>query len=679
MKKIIYLFILVFISVSVSAQIDRSVQPKPGPAPKVNLGKPQKFILPNGLTVLVVENHKLPRVTFSLTLDNPPVVEGDIAGVDHLTSSMMGNGTTKISKDDFNKKVDYYGAYVDFGVHNVSGTTLSRYFPEVLELAAQGSLEPLLTQEELDSERAKFIEGLKTQEKNAQYIARKVRSILLYGKNHPKGEDATEETINKVTLADVNKYYNTYFVPANAYLVVVGDVKFADVKKLVTKNFSSWKKASAPKSVYVDPTNLSGTEINLVDMPNAVQSEISVSNLVSLKMTDPDYYAALLANQILGGGGEGRLFLNLREAHGWTYGSYSSIQGDKYMTNFTASASVRNAVTDSAVVEMLNELDKVTTTLPTQDELDLAKAKYVGSFVMNAEKPQTIASFALREYTQNLSPNYYQDYIKNINAVTLEQVRAAAQKYILRNKSRIIVVGKAADILPSLEKLNIPIKYYDKTGAPTAKPKMKTLDASVTLQSVMQKYIDAIGGENALKQVNSVSQVMKGSIQGQEVTISKKQTNNKVLQETSAMGMVLLKLVYDGSKGYMSVQGQKTDLPADMISDLAKGIFPELTMSSSSNAVLVGIEKIGDSDTYKVTEGKKTSYYDVNSGLKIAEDVTQEVKGQSMTQRMLYSDYKEIKGIKIPYILSMDMMGMDVEFNTTDIKINEGVSDADFK
>ena len=679
MKKVLYLFILVFLSLSVSAQVDRTIQPKPGPAPKVNLGKPQKFTLPNGLTVLVVENHKLPRVTFSLSLDNPPIVEGNIVGVNYLTGNMMGNGTSKISKDEFNKKIDYYGAYGDFSIHNVSGTTLSRYFPEVLELVAQGALDPLFTQEELDSERAKFIENLKSQEKNAQYVARNVRSILLYGKNHPEGENPTEESINKITLDDVKKFYNAYFVPGNAYMVIVGDVKFADVKKLITENFSSWKKASAPKSVYIDPANLSGTEINLIDMPNAVQSEISVNNLVTLKMTDPDYFAALLANQILGGGGEGRLFLNLREAHGWTYGSYSSIQGDKYITNFTATSSVRNAVTDSAIVEMLNELDKVTTTLPTQDELDLAKAKYVGSFVMNAEKPQTVASFALREYTQNLPSNYYQDYIKNINAVTLEQVRDAAKKYILRSKSRIVVVGKAIDILPSLEKMNIPIKYFDKLGNPTAKPEMKTIDASVTLHSVLQKYINAIGGENTLKQVKTEYVVMKASVQGQEITITKKQAGNKVLQETSAMGMVLAKVMYDGTKGYISVQGQKTDMTEDVASEMGAGIFPELEILNSSTATLAGIEKIGDSDTYKVVYGRKNLFYDVNTGLKIAEEVTQEMKGQSMTQRMLYSDYKEIKGVKIPYILSMNMMGLDVEFNTTDIKINEGVSDVDFK
>lgn len=679
MKKLLYIFLAMAFAASVSAQIDRSVQPKPGKDPKVNLGKPQSFKLPNGLTVLVVENHKLPRVTFSLTLDNPPSLEGELKGVDDIASSMMGNGTNKISKDDFNKKIDFYGAYVNFNVHNVSGTTLSRYFPEVLTLAAQGALDPLFTQDDLDSERAKLIEGLKTQDKSAQFIARQVRRALTYGKNHPKGEILEEESINRITLNDINKYYKDYFVPANAYLVIVGDVKFNDVKKLVTDNFGKWKKTSAPKSVYTEASNLAQKEIDFVDVPTAVQSEISVSNVVTLKMTDPDYLAAILANQILGGG-DGRLFLNLREARGWTYGSYSNIEGDKYTTSFLATASVRNAVTDSAVVEMLGELEKIRTTLPTQEELDLAKAKYVGSFVMNAEKPQTIAVFALREKTQNLPASFYQDYIKNINAVTLEQVQAAAKKYISYDNTRIIVVGKASETLPGLERLNIPIKYYDKLGNPTSKPEAKNVSSDVTVNSVLQKYIDAIGGVKAMEEIKTVATSMKATVQGQTITVDTKQTaDGKSLQEISAMGMTLMRAVCDGTTGYAIVQGKKKELGEKELKEMIKPIFSELIQINSDKVQLAGIENINGSDAYKIADGNTIRFYDANTGLKVAEEITQEANGQQMTQRSYLSEYKEFKDVKFPTKRTMNMMGMDIEMTSDKILVNEGVSDSDFK
>ena len=681
MKKILYIAVALVMSLSIQAQIDRSVQPQPGPAPKINLGKAQEFTLPNGLKVLVVENHKLPRVTFSLSLDNPPSVEGAIKGVDNLTSSLLGNGTSKISKDDYNEQLDFFGASIGFSVHNIGGATLSKYFPQVLALASKGALDPLFTQDELESERAKLLDGIKVDEKSTKAIAGRVQDVLLYGRNHPKGEYLTEESINKITLADVNNYYKKYFVPENAYLVIVGDVKFDEVKKLVTANFSSWKKAPAPKSVYTEPVNLTETKIGFVDVPNAVQSEISVNNIVNLKMTDPDYYATLLANYILGGGSDGYLFMNLREGHGWTYGAYSSISGDKYTGDFSASAAVRNAVTDSALVELLKEVKRIRTTVPSAKELELAKAKYIGNFVMTAEKPQTVASFALRGKTQSLPAEFYENYIKNIDAVTLEQVQAAAKKYFSDDAARIVVAGKASEVLSGLEKLGIPIEFFDKYGNPTAKPEAKTVDAEVTVKSVLNKYIAEIGGEEALKAIKTLSTTLKASIQGQEITLLSKTTaDGKSLQLITGMGMTLLKTVYNGKTAFAEVQGKRKEMTEEELADLKySAIFPELLMINSSTIKLAGMDNINGVDVYKLVDGDNSFYYDTKTGLKLGVGANKEVApGQKIDQLGLYADYREVSGVKIPYSSTINV-GVEVEFKLVDVKINEGVTDADFE
>lgn len=681
MKKIIYITLALILSLSVQAQIDRSVQPKPSPAPKINIGKAQSFTLPNGLKVLVVENHKLPRATFSLSLDNLPSVEGAIKGVDDLASSLMGNGTSKISKDDYNEQLDFYGAFVHFSVHNIGGSTLSKYFPQVLSLASKGALDPLFTQDELESERAKLLDAIKVGEKSTSAIASRVRSVLLYGRNHPKGEYLTEESINKITLADVNNYYKEYFVPANAYLVVVGDVKFDEVKKLVTENFSSWKKAPAPKSVYKEPVNLPTTKIGFVDVPNAVQSEISVNSIVNLKMTDPDYFAALLANYILGGGSDGYLFMNLREGHGWTYGAYSSVSGDKYTGDFSASAAVRNAVTDSALVEMLKEVKRIRTTQPSAKELELAKAKYIGSFVMQAEKPQTVATFALREKTQSLPTDFYENYIKNIDAVTLEQVQAAAKKYFSDDAARVVVAGKASDVLPALEKLGIPIEFFDKYGNPTTKPEAKKVGIGVTAKDVVDKYINAIGGETALKAIKTLSVTSKATIQGQEMTFMKKTTSDgKFLQVISAMGMTVMKNAYDGKTGYVESQGQRKDMTKEDLADMKySAVFPELWMSTSPTVQLEGADNINGKDVYKLVDGNQEFYYDMTTGLKLADSVEQEAApGQKIKQMVLYNDYREISGVKVPYSSTINI-GVEVELKAVDVKVNESVTDAEFQ
>lgn len=677
MKKILYIALSLVLSLGAYAQVDRSVQPKPGPSPKINLGKPQSFQLANGLTVLVVENHKLPQVTFSLALDNPPALEGGIKGVNQLTSAIMGSGTSKISKAEFNEQIDYYGARTSFSVDRVGGSTLSRYFPQVFALVANGALDPLFTEEELKSERNKLLDGLKSEEKSAAAIADNVRSVLTYGKNHPDGEVLHAETIEKVTLADVKKYYAENFVPANAYLVVVGDVNFDEVKKLVTDHFSSWKKASAPTSSYTDPVNLATTEIDFVDVPNAVQSEISVSNVINLKMTDPDYFAALLANQILGGGGEGRLFLNLREANAWTYGSYSSLSGSKYVSDFMATASVRNAVTDSAIVEMMKELRKIRTTQPTQDELDLAKAKYIGNFVMNAEKPQTIARFALTSKTQSLPDDFYSKYIERVNAVTLGQVQAAAQKYILHADARIIVVGKASEVLPLLEKLPYQVNFFDKYGTPTTKPEQAVVSSDVTATTVLERYLDAIGGEAAIRNVKTMSQTAKATVQGNEIIVEQKTTaDGRSLQEMKAMGMVMTKAAYNGKTGYAVVQGQRKEFDEKELKEMKYvAPFPELLLMSS-DIKLNGIED----GSYVLTLDDKSYYYDVETGLKTGESVTKELApGQPpVTQKVTYSDYRDVQGVKIPYKSTMNV-GIDIELTTTDIKLNEAVLDSDFE
>jgi len=682
MKKTIYILSALLLSFSLSAQIDRSIQPKPGPAPTVNLGKPHSFELPNGLKVLVVENHKLPRVTFSLSLDNPPSLEGNLKGVDDLASSMLGNGTSVISKEKYNEELDFYGASVSFSVHSVKGNTLSKYFPQVLGLTAQGMLDPLFTQDELDSERAKLLDAIKANEKSAKAIASRVRRVLLYGKEHPKGEYLTEQTINKVSLQDVKAYYKNYFVPENAYLVIVGDVKLDEVKKLVTENLSFWQKASAPKSKYQEPANLNRTEIAFVDVPNAVQSEISVSNIVSLKMTDPDYFATLLANYILGGGSDSYLFMNLRETHGWTYGSYSSISGSKYVSDFTATAAVRNAVTDSAVVEMMNEIKKIRTSLPTQNELDLAKAKYTGNFVMNAEKPQTIAGFALTERTQSLPADFYENYIKNLNAVTLEEVRAAAKKYFSNDAARIVIAGKASDVLPNLEKLNIPIKYYDAYGNLVAKPEEKNVDTGISVNSILEKYIQAVGGKSALEAIKTISYTAEAEVQGQKLLLEKKATaDGKIYQTMTFNGMVLLKTVFNGENGYIEVQGKRQDMKEEDIAEIKKynTIFPELLMLNSPTLKIGGAENINGIATYRLVDGDSSYYYGIDSGLKIANGVTKEISpGQIVDQMSVYEEYKDYSGIKYPNKFTNNV-GMEIKLNIIDLQFNESIADSQFQ
>lgn len=681
--KIVSLIILFLLSITVTAQIDRSQQPKPGPAPKINLGKPSTFELKNGLKVLVVENHKLPRVSATLTLDNPPIFEGEKAGVSSLTGSLLGSGSKTISKDAFNEEVDYLGASVSFSSQSARLNSLSKYFPRVLELMADAALNPNFTQEEFDKERNKLIDGIKSNEKSVAAIAGRVQNVVMYGKNHPYGEFTSQETANNVTLNDVSNFYNTHFKPNNAYLIIVGDVTVKEVKKLVTKHFSNWKKGVITSANLPEVTNVAKTEINFINMPNAVQSEVAVVNTFQLKMSDPDYHAVLVANQILGGDFNSYLNMNLREARGYTYGARSRVSEDKYIGSFKASTSVRNMVTDSTVVETIKEITKIRNEKVTDEALKTVKAGYTGKFVLALEQPSTIARYALNIKVNKLPENFYETYLEKINAVTIDDVQRVAQKYFSVDNARIVIAGKAVDVIPNLEKSGYKINYFDIYGNPTAKPELsKPIPAGVTINSVFDNYYKAIGGKEKVKSIKSTLTTADATIQGMALQmVTKQMAPNKYATSVSMMGNVMSQTVFDGEKGYAMQMGQKMPLEGNPLEKMKSSTFPFAEEGYLAKATLEKIEQVNGKDTYVVKVGDDTVInYEVASGFKVSETVKSKLpNGQEVSQSVNYSNYTDVNGIKFPFSLKMTVGPQQLDFTIKEVKINEGVVAADFQ
>ncbi|HEY9185395.1 MAG TPA: pitrilysin family protein [Salegentibacter sp.] len=681
---ILTLFIACFLTTAAIAQVDRTKQPTPGPAPKINLGQPDEFTLDNGLKVLVVENHKLPRVSASLIIDNKPHTEEKPA-TSSLVASLMGTGTENMSKDQFNEEIDFLGANINLGSESAYASSLSKFFPRVMELMAEGALRPKFTQEEFDAEKNKQIESLKSINKDVGSIASRVSSALAYGTNHPYGEFATVENTEKVSLKDVEEFYDSYFKPANAYLVVVGDVKTSDVKKLAEKNFGNWK-AGAPKEQELPKViNVDETQINLIDMPNAVQSELRLQNTIDLKMSDEDYFPVLVANQILGGSFGSYLNMNLREDKGYTYGARTNTGADKYASRFVAQASVRNAVTDSAIVESLKEIRRIKTEPVDAEMLENAKSKFAGDFVLRLEQPSTIANYALNIKTNDLSEDFYETFLQKINAVTAEDIQRVANKYYQTDNMRIVVAGKASEIAENLEKIEfngktLPVKYYNKLGEEVEKPQPKEIDASVTVEKVYGDYIEAIGGRDALEEIESIAMIAEATVQGMVLNLSMKRTmDGKLNQEVSVGGNVMSKQVFNGETGFVVAQGQKIPYNEDQIkaAKIDANPFPELEVG---NATLEGIESLEGTDAYVIalSENHK-AYYSVDSGLKMQTVQTISQGGRTMNIPTGYSDYKEVEGVKFPFKMTQAAEPQTFEFNVTEILINEGVTAEDFE
>ncbi|MGF7230182.1 M16 family metallopeptidase [Arachidicoccus sp.] len=692
MRKILLLAVAgMLLSNGYAQKIDRSHPPKPGPAPVIKLEDPSIYKLDNGVTVLVVENHKVPSVSATYYINSGPIKEGDKAGVMGLMGGMLNQGTTSMDKAAFDEAVEQDGTNLSLNSQGGSVAALDRYFDKGLMLMAQAIQNPALKEADFDKLKAQEINGLKASDKSVAAIASNVTGALLFGKSSPLGEFETQQTVSNITLSDVKNMYQKYITPSNGYLTIVGDIKPEAAKKLAEKYFGNWKGENITLPTIADASNPAKTEIDVVNMPNAVQSVINVTNVVSLPLSSDDYFAVLLANQILGGGSDAYLFKDIREKHAYTYGAYSSIFGGNYQTSFRASASVRNAVTDSALALFFDNIKKIRTEPVSEELLNNVKAEYNGNFAIGTENPARIASFARDILVHNLPKDYYRTYLQKINAVTAADVMRVAKKYFNYDNSRVVITGKAEDILPGLKAMGYPVKLYDKDANPVAAETPGKV-ADVSTKDVIDKYINAIGGVENLKKVHTL--LVNGSmgVQGMSIPfVEKRMSPNKQFLVMTMNGNEVSKTVFDGTKGYQKQMGNTTEMNKEQLAKYTdqKSLFNQLAYNDGTyKLTMKGLTKVNDKDAYEIAvtgpSGQKTTeFYDVKTGYLLQVAMSSEANGQQMSIVSSFDDYKKVDDIYLPFLQSIAITasngGQNLEMKTDAVKINQGVSGADFE
>lgn len=677
-------------------KIDRSKKPASGPAPIVSIKDPVIFTLPNGMTVLVVENHKLPKVSASLNIDAGPVLEGKKAGLVVLMGQMLGEGTITMPKDKFDEAVDIIGAEVNLYSSGGSSSALTRYFEKAFNLMTDGIKNPAFPQVSFDKLKSLTITGLKANEKSAPAIAARVNTALSYGKQTALGEFTTEESVKGLTLNDVKEAYKNYITPSRSYLTFVGDITPDAAKALVTKAFANWtgKKLVLPAIPLVK--NPAKTEIDFVDLPTAVQGELSIGNLVYNPMNNKNYHAILVANQILGGGPESKLFMNLREKHGFTYGSYSRIGSGRFQSMFTASAAVRTDKVDSAAAEIFKEILNMRDGKITQEELTIAKAKYNGSFALGMEDPARTATYASNILINNLPKDFYKTYLQKINAVTLADLKNVANTYFNESNSRIVIVGNGSIILPKLIRLGYPIKEFDRYADPVVVKATNVKgnetaknNNSISASEIIESYLKAIGGKEEVKKVTSIYAVVGLEMMGRTFEgVEKKMNPNLQMMELKMGTTTVMKSVFDGKSGFQQQGPQKKDLTEKEIKEALdeKGIIPQLYYITNSDykTDYLGLGKVDDEDTYRlkvVMPSGRTSLqeYSVKTGLLIKEETTSVQGDAEIPMTVEYKNYKKFGTLILPTEINRNAGGQVIPLKYSNIKLNEGVADTDFK
>lgn len=658
MKKYIYSLIAVVVAFSLTAQttIDRSTAPAPGPARVPTIASYESFELKNGLKVFVVEDHKLPRISMSLILDRDPIVEGEKAGYVAIAGDLLGSGTTTRTKAQLDEEVDFMGARFSTSASSMNIGGLSKYTDDLVEIMSDVLLNPSFETEEFEKLKSQMTSGLKANADDPDAIAGNLRGATLYGLEHPYGEVMTESTVEAVTLDDCKNYFSSYFRPNIAYMVVIGDITVKDAKKKLSKALKGWKASDVPSHDYEKTSVPSAGRIVMVDKPSAVQSVVWLGNVIDLPQGHPDIEPLRIANQILGGGMSGRLFTNLREDKAFTYGAYSSFGIDELNSTFGASAKVRNEVTDSAIVEFLMEIGRMRTESVTEEDLIAAKASLSGAFGRSLESTSSAANFALNIARYGLPSDYYNNYLARLEAVTAEDVMRVSNQYMKTDNLTISVVGKAQDVAAGLAAFG-EVEYYDAEGMPTDAPTFLFMPEGITLETVFAKFYEAMGGVEVLSSLKAMD--MKAHLEipgmpGQLKMRTAKITPNKFMMEQSMQGMTVMKMTYvDGVGKQSGMQGEKV-LEGEELEDLKKQasfVVDELAwMQDLESFTFDGQTLMDGKAVYQVSEGEKTRYFEVETGLFYKSTETTETPEGDMAVSMTVEEWGEYNGIKMPKV-----------------------------
>ena len=687
MKKFIYSIVALFAAFTLTAQvtIDRSNAPTPGPARIPTIASYESFELKNGLKVFVVEDHKLPRISMTLLLDRDPIIEGEKAGYVSIAGDMIGAGTSTRSKAELDEEVDFMGANLSTGSSSINVGGLSKYTDNLITILSDVLLNPSFPEDEFTKLKSQMTSGLQANADDPDAISGNLKGVALYGLNHPYGEVMTDVSVEAITLEDCKAYFNTYFRPNIAYMVVIGDITVKDAKKKLGKALKKWEASEVPALTYAKTAMPVASRVVMVDKPSAVQSVVWLGNVIDLQQGHVDIEPLRIANQILGGGMSGRLFTNLREDKAFTYGAYSNFGVDELNSTFGASAKVRNGVTDSAIVEFLYEIDRMRTELVSEDDLIAAKASLSGSFGRSLESTSSAASFALNIARYGLPTDYYNNYLSRLESVTAEDVLRVSKQYMNIENITITVVGKAQDVAAGLNAFGT-VEYYNKDGRSTESPTFLFMPEGVSLMNVFNGYYTALGGIENLKALTAIHQEASIEIPGMPGTLSMntaKMSPGSFMMEQTMQGMTVMKMLYKDGKGEKSGMQGSGALEGEELEDLksqAAYVVDELGW-------LVEIEKfnfegqtiLDGKSVYQVSKEDKTFYFDLATGLLYKSTETQETPQGEISVTTTVREWQEIDGIKFQKVIEQTAGPQSYVITVDSIKLNSEVKKSLFK
>jgi zinc protease len=438
---------------------------------KVKLPKAYETKLSNGLQVIVLEQHKLP--TFAMQM---VVLSGGLAdpqdrhGAAQFTSSLLREGTKTRNSKQIAEQVDSLGATLAANsslsspTSNVVASGLTENLDQIIELFADVILNPSFPADELNKLRTRSLAQLRSQRAQPAFLANEMFAKVMYGSHPASRVSLTADEIQRLSPDVLQKFHDTNFKPNNAIFAIVGDVKPAEIVAKLERTFGAWKSGDVPPANMPEVSETGPAKIYLINRASSVQTNLVLGNL-TIKRADSDYYALTVMNQVVGGGASARLFLNLREDKGYTYGAYSGLSANNYRGTFRANTEVRTEVTKGSMDELMYELKRIRDEKVAQDEFDRAKQTIVGSFALQLESPQTLLGNIITQKLYGLPSDYWDTFPQRIAAITQDEVQRVARKYLDLGHLQVVAVGDASKITDVLKQFGA-VEIYDTEGKP---------------------------------------------------------------------------------------------------------------------------------------------------------------------------------------------------------------------
>lgn len=487
-KKQIKLFAATLLFAFVSAGVGMAQGPASGPAGqttkgavikgkapvnqkllKVNLPKAQEATLSNGLRVVVLESHKVPTFNMNMVVLSGGLADKpDYRGLATFTAGLLRDGTTKRSSKDIAEQIDSLGGTIasNAGLSSLTSTVstsgLIENLDQTLDILADVVRNPTFPAGEVEKYKGRTMAQLQFQRSSPQFLSQEQFSKAIYGDHPGSLVSPPVSSIKKLTSKDLAWFHSTYYRPNNAILAIVGDVTLQEVLPKIEKAFGDWQKADVPVMTIPAAPAQAAARIFLVDRPGSVQTVLQLGTL-GIERADPDYFSVLLADRIFGGGPAARLFMNLREDKGYTYGAYSNFSGSKFRGTWTASSEVRTDVTEGAMKEFMYELKRLRDDPVTTAELENAKRAIVGSFALSLEQPTSLLQNIITQKIYGLPADYWDTYPQKVAAITAADVQRVAQKYVDLNHLQIVAVGDASKTREIMAKYGT-VEVYDADG-----------------------------------------------------------------------------------------------------------------------------------------------------------------------------------------------------------------------